>query len=587
MWRRWGSLLRPRGMRALALATAGASLLVSPSWAALPPGRAWTGIDTLKLNGHAYMVPGRFEPPTGGKIELIANGYYGPTVPAGSTHRTYGLVWADSVWRIRWSLDDQAYWMRPALTPPDRQLLVWKSTDVPDPTPPPMGYIIAADVVGDTVSPRDTIVRVRPEVLVPSGTSGGARRWVAIRDIDPAKGYLLRIFRSDTRGRWRETGPTGLTGERHMDIAAVDSATVLVVTGEGNRGVRWGYLRDTTFVEESPPLSVDRVSTGPSLRPRPSGGFWCAWTANMGVPDWTDIIEIRGFRDGAWSAPETLRIRKPNEFQQLFYQAELGADGGEVPAVAWFGYSPVSGDAADYIWTSFPTDAGPGVGERFEGSWNGINPTLVRDENGDVWLAWWRMFDGIYWAHTYTTANPSAASLTNHDGRPLVRWSLDRSAPETWWAVMRGEGDAPLVRVARIRAGTDTVMTWADTSAPAGTPLRYAIRRECRDIRYQRTGPEARWEPRGPMLALIPRGANPTIVRVEFDVMGADAGPLDVKLFDLLGREVVRARLLAAGSGQDAASVEIPSRVRAGLYFLRVTAADGRQAPTTKIAVVR
>lgn len=576
-------------MRIGALVVLGALLAFAPSWAALPPGRAWTGIDTLKVNSHAYMVPGRFEPPREGRIELVAAGYFGPSVPAGSSHRTYGLVWADSVWRIRWSLDDQAYVIWPTQTPSDRQMLVWKTTNRIVSVPPDSSYIITADVIGDSVSPRDTIAKVRAEAWAYSGTSWGERRWVAVRDLDPSRGFFLRMFRSDRRGVWKELGPSPLTGWDGLAIAALDSTTVLVTSGEQRTGIRWGYLRDTTLQEVLPPLSIDMTTDAPSLRlrRRRGGGFWCAWDASTPTPDYTDIIEMRSFHDGEWSQPETLRTRKPVDAQHLFYQAELSAEGSDVPALAWYGYATTVPDAAYYIWTSFPTDDGPGIGERFEGSWGGINPTLVRDENGDVWLAWWRTYDGVYWSHTFTTALPSVPTVADRDHRPVVRWSLDRPAPETWWAVLRAEGDGPLTRLARLRATRDTIMSWADPSAPGGVLLRYAVRRECRDIRYQVTSADARWEPRGPMLSLLLRGANPAGGRIDFDVVGADSGAMDVRLFDVQGRVVAHLALRATGAGRDAATLTLPAGLQSGLYLLRVVAADGRATPPAKVALLR
>jgi hypothetical protein len=367
----------------------------------------------------------------------------------------------------------------------------------------------------------------------------------------------------------------------------LDSTTVLVTSGEAYAGIRWGYIRDTTFVQDLSPLTPDATTDAPSLRPRATGGFRCAWDASSDKPDYTDIIEMRSFRDGVWSGPETLQVHKPFDAQQLFYEAELSAEGSDVPALAWYGYSPTVSDAAYYIWTSFPTDAGPGLGERFEGSWSGINPTLVRDEDGDVWLAWWRTFDGVYWAHTYATAVPSAPSLAERDHRPLVRWSLDRRAPETWWAVLRAEGDGPLVPVTRLRASSDTIMSWADASAPTGVVLRYAVRRECRDVRYRVTSADARWEPRSAALTLALMGRVPVDNMIEMVIIGAAAGLLEVTLYDVQGRRVADKRVEVAGSGRDQISLPLDGALKSGLYLLRAKGGDGRLSPSHKVVVVR
>ena len=107
---------------ALARAIALTCILASES-SALPPGRAWTPIDTLKVNGHDYMVPGRFEPLRDGRIELVAAGYHGATESTYG-HQTYGLVWDDSTWRIRWTLNPDF-----ARVAPERASIVVMASD--------------------------------------------------------------------------------------------------------------------------------------------------------------------------------------------------------------------------------------------------------------------------------------------------------------------------------------------------------------------------------------------------------------------------------------------------------------------------
>jgi hypothetical protein len=470
-------------------------------------------------------------------------------------------------------------------------MLVWKTTTLPvNGHYSRTEYLVTADVVDNAVTRPDTIARVDVGAFFYSGTAWGARRWVAVRDNDLSvlgAPEVLRIFRSDEPGHWRQMGATGMKGSNGMRLAAIDTNTVMMLSSDFLAGVRWGYLRDTTFVEELPQLTGNILANGPALARRPSGGYWTGWDIAPDIlPDYADRIVLRSYRDGVWAAPDTLAMRWPVDRSQLFVGVELGAEGSEIPAVAWFGYSFV-GDVAWYVWTSFPSDSGFGVGERLEGSWNGIGPTLVRDENGDVWLAWWRLFDGVYWVHSYTTATCTPPVLSESAGRPMLRWQLSEPAPETWWAVLRAEGGGLFERIARVRATADTSMVWADTSAPEGVALRYAIRRECRDVRYQWTSAEASWQPRGPSLAIVGKSGNPATDHIEFEIFGANQGALDVRLYDLQGRQVLRQSLTARGTGRDAASVALNGRLRAGLYLMRVRSADGRLSPATKFAIVR
>src|SRR5262249_17691461 len=193
----------------------------------------WPPMAALRINGHILLEPDRLEPPVQGRLELVARGFGGPL-----GHRGYGLVWADSAWTVRWTLNEPNYWIWPALTTPDRQMLVWKTTS------PPVdvyyNHVVTADVVGDSVMRPDTVARVSADDLVYAGTGWGDRRWVAVRDQDfSTLGFpeVLRIYRRDGAGPWRLMGPTGLTAFWGMRIVALDSATVLLVCSEYHAGV--------------------------------------------------------------------------------------------------------------------------------------------------------------------------------------------------------------------------------------------------------------------------------------------------------------------------------------------------------------
>ena len=555
---------------------------------ALTPGRAWAPVETLIVNGHEYMVPDRFEPPRDGRIELLASGYHGVAEPTYG-HRTYGLVWQDSSWGIRWSMDEPAYRMWPALTTPDLQMLVWKTT-LPR-VDNYYSFLVTADVVNGVVTKPDTIARVAAEALVYSGTAWGTRRWVAVRDEDftvPGIPEVLRIYRSDAPGVWRLMGATGMTGRNGMRLIALDSSTVMLLSSDFLSGLRWGYLRDTVFVEQTPKITEDRLVYRPALsRMGGAGRMLAAWNAAPDIPpDYSDRIVIGKYSQGSWAAPETLSMRWPTDGGLLFYDLQFSPEGSEHPAITWFGYSSL-GDAADYVWASCPTDSGFGVGERIEGSRYGLNPLIYRDENGDIWVAWWDFVNGIYWTHSHTNSLPSAPQVADLAGRPELRWTLSEPSPETWWAVLRAQGDGDFEPVARVRAGADTLMSWSDTTAPSGVALRYAIRRECRDVRSRLTSAEARWEPRGPSLALLRKGENPTAGSFLFEVVGANRGPCTLSVYDLQGREVERHTFDAAGAGRDAAELRLGNQVRTGLYLVRVRTWDGRTSAAAKLAVVR
>src|SRR5262249_17008337 len=152
---------------------------------------------------------------------------------------------------------------------------------------------------------------------------------------------------------------------------------------------------------------------------------------------------------------------------------------------------------------------------------------------------------------------------------------LSETSPRTWWGVMRSVAGGPFERVARVRAGPSQAMSWADASPPAGVRIDYAIRRECRDVRYQGTSAAATWEPRRAQLELAMKGSNPATDRLEFEVVGAGATSLRVRLYDLLGRIAAEQQVFATGSGRDAVRLALGRGIHSGLYFLGVVSADG------------
>ena len=540
---------------------------------AMPRGRTWTNIDTLRLD-HAYMVPDRFEPLRNGRIELIGSGYYGS-----GDRKAYGLVWEDTAWTARWAMATDNYAIWPAVTPLDREFLVWKTTTSVDSAYHEFSYIVTADVVDTAVTPPDTVARVDAASWSYAGTSWGTRRWVATRFGQQIPMPPLRIYRSDSPHQWRQMWVGGLNAYHGVVAAALDSVTVFVVTSDSDDRIHWGLLSDTTWSVQPGYPEIHGPQT-PSIVRQSDGSLRLAW-ANT-----DSVVYTRVFANGAWGPTDTVRAVLPEAAQYLFYEAQVSREGGEHPALAWSGYASRI-DVADYIWVSFAAEIGFGIGERIEGSWEGINPTLVVDENEDVWVAWWRLYDGIYWTHSYATATSSVPLVDEQGKHPRLRWTLSEAAPGTWWGVMRSTDGAPPERVGRARAGPGTTLTWADSSAPGAASLRYAIRRECRDVRYQVTSAYAEWRSRGAVLALSRRSANPASDAIELEVSGANAGSLEVLLYDLQGRTVSTLRMSTTGSGVDALRVPLGPRVRTGLYFLRVRGSDGRLSRGLKVAVLR
>jgi hypothetical protein len=270
--------------------------------------------------------------------------------------------------------------------------------------------------------------------------------------------------------------------------------------------------------------------------------------------------------------------------QHFSNSPDLSRDPFKYPAIAWGAQDQF---AHQNLFVSFPTDSGFGIGEQLESVTDGILPTIVRDANGDAWVAWWKYFDGAFWIHSYTTATCSAPAVVGAGRRRSLVWTLSEPAPETWWAVLRARGEGEFELAGRVRAGAGQEMSWTDTSPPAGV-LRYRIRRECVDKRYEWLSGEARWPARSRKPLLVPLSANPVTTRVEFEIVDAAAGALRVTLYDLQGRRVAGQQVVARGAASEVMALDWPSaRLPSGVYLLRAVDAGGQESQVVKLVVLQ
>jgi hypothetical protein len=130
----------------------------------------------------------------------------------------------------------------------------------------------------------------------------------------------------------------------------------------------------------------------------------------------------------------------------------------------------------------------------------------------------------MFFTHTYTTATTSAPVVTGDASARDVRWKLSEVAPGTWWAVLTARDGGSFEVAARLRAGEDLDLQWTDTSAPAAI-MRYKVRRECVDSRYEWLSDEVAWDLATPILLSIAESRTYPD-RVELGWFGRDAGSL-------------------------------------------------------------
>lgn len=550
------------------------SVQAGPVWS-LPPGRAWTAVDTLSLP--------QFETLTAPRLDTDASGVpvlFGSIFDSGGNNAGR-FDWADSSWELSWLLGQGANFLWPVLSPPGEIYLLWRGADLNT-----RNYLFFARAFRDSASWPDTVARVDGSANMYSAAVTPTRTWVVVSDWVPQTSkYQLRLLYSTAPASWREIPVEG-DGNAGVAVAALDDTSALVVWAGDNAGLRWGVARGQNWSAGPNPLA-GTLSNSPRLRPRPIGGHWLIWATKY------PYIGMASNDQGSWSEPESLRCAYADSI--AIYPSsdsdDLSRDGAEYPVVAWSAFSTLTGIST--ICVSVPTDSGYGLADEIRSPADDIGAQAARDRNGDAWVAFWSYsFDGIFWAHTYTKAISTPPTVTTEANGLQVSWTLSEPSPETWWAVLRSENQAPFETRARVRAGSSVQMSWVDMAAPNGIPLRYRIRRESVDARF-------RWEtsetvgvvgqPVGGKLRLSIQGANPLAGRIEILVQGAARGSIELGLFDLQGRRILSRSTEAGGSGRDSVSIDLRGDllIPSGVYWIKGIDAQGRISEPVKLVYLR
>jgi hypothetical protein len=497
--------------------------------------------------------------------------------------------WADSTWVSRWLLGYDVSVVWPNIAPPGQEWLLWKNND--DQTPPAyvQSTLVLAEDLSGVLSPPDTVALVYEYATEYAVAASARRRWVAVADRPPPtyNQGVLRLLYSDTVKVWHEVPITGI-GDEGVTVGALDDTSAVVVWSGLREGVRWGTLRGSAWASTGEELqpSASSVDYSPRLRRHPHGGYWLVYAAF--IDNDTKPLKLLRYLNGAWTRVDSVACAFDRNTDQYTYQsASMSMDEAEYPSIAWSAFSNVIG--LETVCACMSSDSGFTPGDNVQPSDGGFLPGITRDPNGDIWIAWWKYYDGMFWTHTFASARTSAPRLSGTGRQRMLRWALSQPSPETWWAVMRSREGAPFEVAARVRAGPDTLMSWSDTTAPNGA-LRYKIRRESVDVRYQWESPEAVWPLRvqNPIhFTLVP---TPLSAAAQIELSGAVAGMVDVTLYDLQGRALLRQHVDASGSGIDRFSLDpnaTTSRLSSGVYFLRARDASGSESSPCKIVLLR
>jgi hypothetical protein len=374
-------------------------------------------------------------------------------------------------------------------------------------------WVIVVEDLGDRPSAPDTVGHKGVGNWSYGGAWSAKRKWVAFGDR-----VGLRLLYSDTAKVWREIDVPG-SGDAGIAMAAIDDTTALLVWGGTFEKLRWGYVRGTTFEEGPPPPGLEAFAAVPVLRRRPSGGWWVLWATKE------NHVSIATLAGTTWTDRESVQCAyQPPGVYYTNGTPALSDDLEEYPVVGW--------SAADVNFArrpfcvTCPDESGFPVAQEAPTAWNAGVPRVARDRNGDVWVAYdTEDIQGMYWFHTYVRATTDAPTATGSIGGRTVAWSLSEPAPDSWWAVLRAPEGGEFEPVGRVKAaGSNTQLAFFDDAIHPG-PLRYRIRRESVDRRYEWRSPEVTWvfDPTPALVSLQSAAAEPGRVRLVWAGHGAGA----------------------------------------------------------------
>lgn len=551
-------------------ATACVTTAAAGSALALPPGRAWTPVDRYVVPGHTWFVSDWLNTDADGVPVVLGEAV------GGIGQEVHALRWVDSLWTVTWAGGFPTSFSWPTLSPPGTQYLLWKGVQGYDTPTGIQVDLVMGQFFGDHIGDLDTLGLFYAGNWVYSAGVSSRRRWVAVSDR-----RNLRLLFSDTLREWNEVEVSG-SGDQGVAVAPLDDSSALVAWAGLGEGLKWGVLRGTTWTEGSLLDAPNSLAGVPRFRRRPSGGHWLGWGTS--ADEHRNHLPMASFKDGTWSAPESLPC--PGLTNGFWTEnPDVSRDDGEYPAVVWVAVD-ATGTGRENLCVCMPTDSGFTAADHLP--YTGL-PTIARDRNGDVWVAWWDLFIGMFWLHTYNRATAEDVRIEGQGLHRRIAWTLSEPAPETWWAVLRARGDEAFTPVARVRAGSGLEMSWADSGPPAAR-VRYRIRRESVDARYRWESPEVRWPGKGRGLIARLLDWRPIGHDGILELENAAPGPLELRVFDVQGRMLHGVQRISSGAGPESIAFDLAAaggRVRSGVYFVSIRDASGQVSPSLRLLVLR
>ena len=525
------------------------------------------------MPGHPIMfAPNRLERDADGRLLVIGEAV------GGIGNSAAALAWTDSAWTPFWELGTATAFIWPVDAPGFRKVFVWRTVEPVGPSQD-QSYLVVSELVGSSLAFQDSVVLLTGGLQSYAAAASRRRIWAAALDVLPPNVPNTRFFLSEAAGDWQELSFGVRQGGDGISLLAEDDTTLVVALGSFSETprLRLGRLRGDRWEDFQSAPSHSFFVLAPQLRRRAGGGYWLAWATQDSFIAWST------YRDGTWAPTRKLTFEHSHPSIHSTNWVFIGEDPNEYPAIAMSAYSNRTG--LQRVFVSIPADTGFTIGEEIPNSDEGI-PVVLRDENGDVWLVWYRFFGGMYWQHTHVTATATDLAIGGHAGARALIWNLTEPAPKSRWAVLRAANDGPFELATHVVADKALTVSWTDSSPPAGV-LRYKLRRECLDVRHQWESPEVRWPLRSRRPIHFTRVAAPLVPGQMVELSGAAAGEVHIKLFDVLGRRVYERRWQATGSGIDRIPIDAGRPVGSGVYFLRAVDSSGSASAPARIVLLR
>lgn len=545
---------------------------------ALPPGRAWTTPVRLVTSETDYFPHPLLHADSNGDPFIHVTGYVSGR---GYLHK---FLWASSQWVVGWKADRYVGLARDVSSPgvaPHIFGMDWGK--IPgDPTDVAHYMVLAADD-GATLGPFDTVTVVGDLTFNYSAAVTKSYRWAAVdvATLTPPYGKELRVFCSREFQPWVRVPVPGRAG-LGLSLDAIDDSTAFLVCEDEDPGAKsWGFIRGATWESEA-----DALPRGwsPILRKRSGAGEWLLLAGRGG-----GIVQVFANGGGHWEGPTEVGCDYAPGWNQLYtYSPMMSRDNELFPLLAWSTFETRQLQGRSSICCSIPADSGFTLADQIWSARNALDPSLVRDRNGDIWIAWWSWDDGGVWQHTYVTVQATDMRILGNGRHRDIAWSLTGEAPGSFWSVQRATGNGSFEDVARVRAGPSTVMSWRDDSPPGGI-LAYRVRRECVDDRYSWTSQPATWPANHGRGLIGVRRQDLSSASLKVDLVGMPPGPLDFGLYDLQGRRVWKMEARSHGYLQEALHFDLrgASSLPNGVYFLRISSASGLEEASSRVIILR